>query len=40
MASSPTEDILAVRWNDNNVVTVLTNCESVHPMKKSNRYSL
>ncbi|XP_045475400.1 piggyBac transposable element-derived protein 3-like [Harmonia axyridis] len=38
-STSSSGDILAVRWNDNNVVTVLTNCDNVHPMSKSNRYS-
>lgn len=39
LSSSGTGNILAVRWNDNNVVTVLSNCENMYPLKKSNRYS-
>lgn len=38
-AISSTNDLLAVRWNDNNVVTILTNCDNLHPLKSSNRYS-
>lgn len=33
----PPEKKMAVHWNDNNVVTVLANCDNVHPMKKSSR---
>lgn len=39
IATSSTGKFLAVRWNDNNVVTALTNCDNIHPMKKCNRYS-
>jgi Transposase IS4 len=31
--------MLAVRWNDNNVVTVLSNCYGVHPMVQVKRWS-
>ncbi|KAJ8892237.1 hypothetical protein PR048_004817 [Dryococelus australis] len=39
MAVSSCGDLLAVRWNDNSIVTVLTDCDEVEPKKKSSRYS-
>lgn len=39
VSSSGTDNIVAVRWNDNSVVTVLSNCDNMYPMKKTSRYS-
>ncbi|KAF2903428.1 hypothetical protein ILUMI_02754 [Ignelater luminosus] len=39
MTTPTTDSLVAVHWNDNNVVTVLSNCDSVYPIKHSNRYS-
>ncbi|KAJ8888593.1 hypothetical protein PR048_008085 [Dryococelus australis] len=39
MVVSSCDDLLAVRWNDNSVVTVLTNCDEVEPKEKYSRYS-
>lgn len=33
------EGVVAVRWNDNSVVTVLSNVTGVHPLHKAKRYS-
>ena len=31
--------IFVVRWNDNSIVTVASNCQPVHPVGTSKRYS-
>jgi hypothetical protein len=37
--TSASRDLLLVRWKDNNIVTVLTNCDAMEPSMKSKRYS-
>ncbi|KAJ8878080.1 hypothetical protein PR048_022544 [Dryococelus australis] len=39
MVVSSCDDLLAVRWNDNSIVTVLTNCDEVEPKKNPSLYS-
>src|SRR5436190_24281648 len=39
MVCSSSNKLLAVRWNDNSVVTVLTNCDTLNPKKIASRYS-
>ena len=30
--------LLVVRWNDNSIVTIASNCQSVEPVRKATRY--